>query len=126
MNKTLTIAVVLEVIFVLTIAILLPEHVAMAAGTVKDLAGIKKLIVDSINNIFVPVIFSIAFIVFLVGVFKYFIAGAADQESQNKGKQLILYGIVGFAIMVSVWGLVNVLVNSLGLSSTTKPAYPKL
>ncbi len=126
MKKVSFIPIILEVVLVLFVGIFLPEHVVMAKSIVSDATSLKDLIINTINGVFVPVIFSTAFIVFLWGIFKYFIAGATDPEGQRKGKQLIFYGIVGFAIMVSVWGLVNILVNTFGLAGTTKPAYPKL
>lgn len=66
-------------------------------------------IIGLINNVAVPLIFAIAFIVFIWGVFQYFIAGGHDEEKRETGKSLMLWGIIGFFIMVSVWGLVNIL-----------------
>lgn len=83
-------------------------------------------ILSLINDVLVPLIFAIAFIVFLWGVFKYFIAGATEPESRKKGGQLVLYGVIGFAIMVSVWGLVNVVTNTFSLDSQYHPAFPTL
>lgn len=66
-------------------------------------------IIGLINNVAVPLIFAVAFIVFIWGVFQYFIAGGHDEEKRETGKSLMLWGIIGFFIMVSVWGLVNIL-----------------
>lgn len=69
-----------------------------------------------INVILVPVLFGLAFIMFLWGVFLYFFnSGEKASESRKKGRDFILYGIIGFFVMVSVWGLVGLLVNSFGL-----------
>ncbi len=66
-------------------------------------------IITLINNVLVPLVFAVAFIVFIWGVFQYFIAGGADEEKRENGKSLMLWGIIGFFVMVSVWGLVNIL-----------------
>lgn len=83
--------------------------------SVQDAAGQITVI---INSVLVPMVFAIAFIVFIWGVFTYFIAGGHDSEKQEQGRNLILYGILGFFVMVAVWGLVNVLVGTFNLSST--------
>ncbi|HEX8947247.1 MAG TPA: hypothetical protein VF829_03485 [Candidatus Paceibacterota bacterium] len=86
--------------------------------------GIGMLILDIINGVLVPLLFAIAFIVFLWGIYKYFIAGGDSDEGQKKGKQLILYGVIGFAVMVSLWGLVNVVANTFGLAGQVAPPIP--
>jgi hypothetical protein len=91
-------------------------------GTIGYIFG---LILGIINNVLVPVLFAIAFIVFLYGVFKYFIFDAASSD-KSEGARFILYGIVGFAIMICVWGLVNIVVGTFGLDSQVHPPYPTL
>ena len=88
--------------------------------------GILGYFITIINNVLVPLIFAISFVVFLWGVFQYFILGATSEEGAKKGGQLVLYGIIGFAIMISVWGLVNIVVNTFGLNTPYHPPYPTL
>lgn len=77
-----------------------------------------------INVYVVTLIFAIAFIVFLWGVFKYFILGGGNEESRNEGKQFIMYGLIGFVIMISLWGLVAIANTTLGLNNNTRPCLP--
>lgn len=79
------------------------------------LACVGMLIIDLINRVLVPVLFAVAFIVFLWGVAKAYIISVGDEEEVKKGHKLILWGLIGFAVMISVWGLVNIVVNTLGL-----------
>jgi hypothetical protein len=81
-------------------------------------------IVRIINDILVPVILAIAFLVFLWGVYKYFIQGAADEESRKEGRQFVLWGIIGFVIIFTVWAIVRVLMGTLGLSENTPAPNP--
>ncbi|MEX0913129.1 MAG: pilin [Candidatus Paceibacterota bacterium] len=67
-----------------------------------------------INNVIIPLIFAIALVVFIWGIFKLFIHKNAEEAEQ--GKKLALYAIVGFVLMVSIWGIVNVVASGLGLS----------
>ena len=96
--------------------------VALAATGGINLGAIRPYsdgIIDGINTILVPVIIAIAFITFLWGVYKYFILGAADEDAQRNGRQFILWGIIGFVVILSVWGLVNVVGGLLDLPGTT-------
>lgn len=90
---------------------------ATSAGT------LIRSVIAFINTFLVPLIFALAFIVFIWGVFQYFIAGGHDEEKREGGKSLMLYGLVGFFVMVSVWGLVNILVGTFRLDERT-PSYP--
>ena len=65
------------------------------------------------NDVLVPFVFVIAFIIFIVGVARYFIWAGAEEEKE-KAKSLMLWGILGFVLMVSIWGIVNLLAGGLG------------
>jgi len=36
----------------------------------------------------------------------------------------MLWGIIGLVVMVAAWGIVNLVVNTLGLDTTTVPSLP--
>lgn len=82
--------------------------------------------VGFMNNTLVPGIFALAFIVFLWGMFKTFIWGGSDEEKQNDGKKLMLYSIAGFVVMVSLWGIVNLVAEGFGLRGEGIEKIPNL
>jgi len=86
-------------------------------------ADITSLI-QFFNNSLVPLIFAAAFIAFLWGVFQYFILGGANEEKRKEGRVFILYGIIGLVVMLSIWGIVNLLTNSLSFGSGSHPPLP--
>lgn len=86
---------------------------------VTDVKTAGQLIVSTINNVLVPVIFAVAFMVFLWGAFDVFILGANNEEVKEKGKNLMLWGLIGFFVMISVWGLVGILTSTTGITSST-------
>ena len=88
--------------------------------------GYASSIVGLINGILVPVLISIAFIVFLWGVYKYFIKGASSETERATGKVFTLYGIIGFVILFSVWGIVQIFMGTLNLSATNVPSFPTI
>ncbi|MBI2038708.1 MAG: hypothetical protein HYT22_00275 [Candidatus Niyogibacteria bacterium] len=58
---------------------------------------------------------AVAGLVFLWGVVE-FIAKADNETARAKGKQHIIWGLVGLTIMFTVWGLVRILCDFLDVS----------
>lgn len=90
-------------------------------GCASSLCGIASTILYIINSILVPIIFAFAFIVFLWGIYKAYIYSAGDPVEVEKGHKLIFWGLIAFAVMISVWGLVNIVTNTFGLAGTYGP-----
>jgi len=90
-----------------------------SAATIGNISDVGSFIINTINNVIVPVLFAVAFIVFLWGAFQTFIAGANSEDVKEKGKNLMLWGLIGFFVMVSVWGLVNILTGTFSFTNTT-------
>lgn len=87
-------------------------------NTPGQLTGVTNFltnIVVFINQTLVPLIFAIAFLLFIWGVAQYFILSRDSEEAKDKGKDYMIWGIAGFVIMVSVWGLVNLISAGIGL-----------
>lgn len=83
-------------------------------------------IVDAINTYIVPLIFTIALIVFLFGVARKYVFSHGDPTKVAEGHKLIMWGIIGFVVMLSVWGLVNILQEIFGLTGGVKPDPPTI
>ncbi len=94
---------------------------AQPVSNVRNLSEVGSLIINTINNVIVPVLFAIAFIVFLWGAFSTFILGANSEEVKEKGRNLMLWGLIGFFVMVSIWGLVNILTGTVRFGNTSGP-----
>jgi len=88
--------------------------------------GYASSITGIINSILVPVLISIAFLVFLYGVYKYFIKGADNDTERATGRTFTLYGIIGFVILFSVWGIVNIFMGTLSIGAGNMPAIPTI
>ncbi len=69
-----------------------------------------------INGTLIPLVFGVALLVFIYGMFQYFILGGGDEDSRDKGRKLMLWSIVGFVVMVSIFGIVNLIAGGLGFS----------
>lgn len=88
-------------------------------AAIGNIADVGSFIINIINNVLVPVLFAVAFIVFLWGAFNTFILGANSDDVKDKGKNLMLWGLIGFFVMVSIWGLVNILTGTVSFSNTS-------
>lgn len=67
-------------------------------------------IASSIFNPLITLMIAVAVVFFIYGVVE-FIGAANNEEARTKGKQHMVWGIIGLFIMVSVWGIMNVLNN---------------
>lgn len=97
-------------------------------ATCDDLRGqsgtLKALLctVGSLLNSVIPVIIALGVVYFVWGVISYVIA--SDEEAKKTGRNRIIYGIIGLAVIVGMWGLVNLLRNSFGLNNTQNIELP--
>ena len=71
-----------------------------------------------LNTVVVPVILALAFLVFVYGVVNYFFLHAGDEKKREEGRTFILWGLLGMVVLFSVWGFVNLLLSTLGLTPT--------
>ncbi len=91
-------------------------------AAISNVSDVGTFIIGTINNVLVPVLFAVAFMVFLWGAFDVFILGANSEEVKEKGKNLMLWGLIGFFVMVSIWGLVNILTGTVSFGNSTGPS----
>ena len=86
-------------------------------ASAQALQPLKNLIVavGGILNMLIPILIAAALVVFFWGLVTY-IWGAGGAESHDKGRNIMIAGLVSLFIMVSVWGIVNLAQNALGVS----------
>ncbi len=70
-----------------------------------------------ISAAILPLLFTLAFLFFLWGVFVY-IRDANDVKKREESKQFIYWGIIGLTVMVGVWGIVRIVTSTFGLGNT--------
>ena len=93
------------------------------AGPFQDLLG---NILEFTNTVLIPFIIGIGFLVFVWGMFQYFIAGGANEESKEKGKSLMIYATLGFVLIIIFWGVINLLAASTGLEGEVVKDLPQV
>ncbi len=90
-------------------------------GPNSKLQGLIDYIICIIGRSVIPLIFAIAMVMFVWGAVKFFIIGGGEEEKRAQGKQFMLWGIIALAVMISVWGLVNILGQTFGLPRGVLP-----
>lgn len=62
-----------------------------------------------------PLIFTLAFVTFIWGVFRFMYS--EDKNKKQEAKNFILWGIIGLFVMVSLWGIIAILGQTFGIRS---------
>jgi hypothetical protein len=73
-------------------------------------------IIGFLNTVVVPIIFALAFAVFIWGIVNHFFLHGDEESKREEGRQFILWGVIGMVVLFSVWGLVNILLSTLGIA----------
>lgn len=71
-----------------------------------------------LNDKIIPLLLAIAFLAFVWNAVQFFIFQGDSEEGQTKAKSLTLWSILAFVIILSLWGIVNMIVAELGFGRT--------
>ena len=76
--------------------------------------------VKALVNTAIPILMAVAFLFFIVQVIKFITS--KDAEKRGDARSGMLQGIIGFACILGLWGLVSILLNTVGTSSSVGPS----
>ena len=103
----------------LVLAAVLVPHVSSAqlatTGTAGPFGELLANILVFTNTVLIPFIIGIGFLFFVWGMFLFFIAGGANDESKEKGKSLMIHATIAFVVIIIFFGAINLLTSSTGL-----------
>lgn len=115
MNKAFTSAVAATTLLVLPLV--------ASAQSLTNIPILIGFVGDTINRL-IPVVIALAVLVFFWGLAMYiFKAGGKG----GKGKEIMIAGLLGLFVMVSLWGIIRLMQNTLGVSTApvTIPQVPQ-
>ena len=99
------------------LALMMPLF-TFAAGQTLD--GLTSTIVKYLNQSLV-ILMGVALVVFVWNIIKYFVKG---NEDHKEAAPYVMWSIIGFFVILSVWGLVNILKNTVfGGTDTSAPSW---
>jgi hypothetical protein len=84
-------------------------------GTGGPLADMLRNILTFGNEVVIPFIIGIGFLMFVWGMLQYFIFGGASDDSREKGKKLMISSTVAFVTIIIFFGAINLLTATTGL-----------
>ncbi|MFA6432282.1 MAG: pilin [Candidatus Paceibacterota bacterium] len=91
-----------------TLAVLAPS-VAFAQRAVTDVNSLSQKL-TGIGNTVIGILIAVAVIFLIVNVVLFIVNAGGDDR--KKYQSAILWGIVGLFVILSIWGLVNILSNT--------------
>lgn len=96
--------------------LLFPNTAYAKTAVPPDVLSFVGKISTEILNPIIAIIFSLALAYFVFGVAAY-LWNPDNEEARAKGRQGMLWGIVGMLVMVSVFGIMRLLISSIGADS---------
>lgn len=93
-----------------SVVLLLSPSIALAADALSFSTLIKKIV--NVINLALPVVGGLIVLVFMWGVVRY-VFSASGEKSDSKA--LIIWGLVGIFVSVSIWGIIQIFRATLGV-----------
>ncbi len=75
------------------------------------MSKVNKVIINPI----IILLFAIALVVFLYGIVE-FMANPDNEETKEKGKSHMIWGVLGMAIMVGTFGIMQIIIATFGFT----------
>ena len=88
-------------------------------GSTVDVAN---FIVCIVNSYLIPLLILSAVVVFTYYIVQ-FIGNSADEKKREEAHKYIIWSLFALAIIVAVWGLVNIVTNTFGIHAII-PQFP--
>ena len=95
---------------------------ASAFATTNNLCDLARAAVGYFN-MGVVVILGLAVVVFVYNVFRYFFM---DRENNTERGMYLLWSIIGFAVILCFWGIVNLVSNTFNLNTSAPSGFGSL
>ena len=95
------------------------EGIAYAQQSSQTLQGILGKIYTYIINPAIVTLFAVALVIFFYGVIIYLRDAGKEGDAVKKGKAHMIWGIVGFVIMIGVYGIINLLIRTFNITGVT-------
>ena len=86
-------------------------------SSIKDF--LEGTLTDIINTT-IRFLLAVATLIF-VGSVVYYISLGGDSEKLADAKRFIIFAIIGLVLIIVVWGLVNIVIDSLNINKTPPP-----
>jgi hypothetical protein len=86
------------------------------------LCSLINRVIGYLNQILFLLI-GLSIVTFVYFVFKYFIK---PNENHDEAGKYVMYSVIGFFVILSMWGLVNILQNTFGFDNTSASSWSQI
>jgi hypothetical protein len=117
--------IVLSSVLGLTPFLALAQNSGCNAARALNPGDIQYIIcrIGDILDTIIPILVVLGVVYFIWGVVSYVIGD--DEEAKKKGRDRMIYGIIGLVVIVAMWGLVGIVRNTFGIGGgSTAPEIP--
>lgn len=109
---------------IISVLLSMPLFVFAANTFPSDVTGIINMFIG-IGLRVVPFLGAVAFLVFIWGIAK-FIKSAGSEKEVKDSKNLLIWGVVGIFVLVTIWGIVFFLQKEFGFNTGSTPIIPQI
>ncbi len=106
---------------VLAIISLFPVLPTIALAQTLSAQGFIKGFLAFSNKTLIPALLGIAFLLFVINVIRFFVIQGSEEDGRENAKNLALYSVLTFVVLIVFWGVINLLAGSLGFSGKSAP-----
>lgn len=104
-------------------AFFLSPFVVSAQTTDKTFQEVATELIIRLSNYALTLLVALTVLVFLYGLMKYMFKGQESDDARSTGRKLMLWGIIGLFVMVSIWSLVGLLAGVIGQNQVGVPQF---
>ena len=92
----------------------------------QTLGPLRQLIaaVGGIVAALVPILITLALVVFFFGLVKY-LWGSNGEQDHKQGRSLMIWGLIALFVMVSVWGIIRLVGSALNVNQESTITIPR-
>lgn len=91
----------------------------IASAAVTDFKSLMQLFVNLLGSV-IGLLYMAAFVAFFWGI-ALFILNTNDDKKREEGKTWMLWSVIALFVMITIWGLVGLLVNTVGINPLIIP-----
>lgn len=102
-----------------TIILLFAVIPFVASAQVTDFRSLMQLFGNLLGSV-ISVLYTFAFAAFFWGIV-LFVFNTDDDKKRQEGKNWMFWSVIALFVMITIWGLVGLLVNTLGVGTVIIP-----
>jgi len=109
-------------IYLISAFLLMP--VFIFADNFSRTEGLFESLLDIVNQILIPLVFSLALLLFFWGMVKYIRSEGVDGKAE--GRKIMIWGVIALFVMSCIWGIVYFIGEELGLEGEYDVTVPNI